>query len=134
MESHPYSDYLNICITFADENMAEGYMTVNKDLTDHIGHVTGGAYTSLADAVGGAAARANGNLYVTQGCSMQFYASTTPEDEALYAKAVIRHRGSRTCIVAVELFHEDGIIAADTCSNSLVSLIYFSIMPFCSLY
>lgn len=76
-------------------------------------HVTGGAYASLADAVGGAAARATGDMYVTQNCSLQFYESTEVSDKVLIGVAEIRHRGSRTCIAAVELMHEDGTIVCD---------------------
>ena len=78
-----------------------------------LGHVTGGAYASLADAVGGAAARATGDMYVTQNCSLQFYQSTEVSDTELIAEAKIRHRGSRTCIAAVELRHTDGTVVCD---------------------
>jgi len=113
MEKHAFSDFLGIEITKIEKDTAQGFLTVNKNLLDHIGHVTGGVYNSLADAVGGALARSNGDLYVTQGCSMQYYNSTTMEDEKLFAKAILRHRGSRTCIVAIELYHKDGSIASD---------------------
>lgn len=112
-EKHPYSDFLGIEILEADENSAVGRVKAVKELTDALTHVTGGLYTSLADAVGGAAARATGNMYVTQGCSLQFYQSTEVSDGYLIAKASVRHRGSRTCIVAVELQHEDGSVVCD---------------------
>lgn len=112
-EKHPYSDFLGIKITYADEFSAKGEMANIPELRDFLTHMTGGAYGSLADAVGGAAARATGNMYVTQGCSLQFYVSTEEEDEVLYAEAEVRHRGSRTCIVAVELKHADGTVVCD---------------------
>lgn len=113
MENHPYSEFLNIVVTSADPEKAEGYLKFTKELTDHLGHMTGGAYNSLGDAVAGACARATGALYVTQGCSLQYYVSTEEEDGILLAKASVRHRGSRSCIIAVELVHEDGVVAAD---------------------
>ena len=112
-ENHPFSDYLNIEITSADPESAEGRMKLTAELTDALTHVTGGAYTSLADAVGGAAARATGDMYVTQNCSLQFYVSTEVTDVWLLAEAKIRHRGTRSCIAAVELKHEDGTIVCD---------------------
>lgn len=113
MEKHPYSDYLGIEILEADEFSARGRMKNIPELRDSLTHMTGGAYGSLADAVGGAAARANGAMYVTQGCSLQFYISTEEQDEYLYAEAKIRHRGSRTCIAAVELMDRDGNVVCD---------------------
>lgn len=112
-EKHPYSDFMGIEITGSDEFGATGKMRAVPELTDALTHVTGGAYASLGDAVGGAAARATGDMYVTQNCSLQFYQSTEVSDEWLLAKATVRHRGSRTCIVAVELSHEDGSIVCD---------------------
>ena len=113
MEHHPFPDFMNIVVTAADPHEAEGYLAFCPELTDHLGHMTGGAYNALADAVGGACARATGALYVTQGCSLQYYVSTEECDRVLYARAKVRHRGSRSCIVAVELYHDDGVIACD---------------------
>lgn len=110
---NPYSDFLKIEILECNKNSAKGRMAAFADITDELTHVTGGAYSSLADAVGGAAARATGDMYVTQGCSLQFYVSTEVSDEYLYADASVRHRGSRTCIVAVELKHADGTVVCD---------------------
>ena len=93
-----YENFMKIQIISADPEYAEGYMEIRKELTDELSHTAGGAYNSLADAVGGAAARATGDMYVTQGCSLQFYESTEIKDAKLFAKATIRHRGSRTCI------------------------------------
>ena len=36
-----------------------------------------------------------------------------PFDTELIAEAKIRHRGSRTCIAAVELRHTDGTVVCD---------------------
>jgi len=112
-EDYPFARKLNIEIISADAERATGRVKVTEDMTDLLGHVTGGIYNSLADAIGGAAARATGDMYVTQNCSMQFYQSTELCDEYLYAEAEIRHRGSRTCIAAVELKHEDGTVVSD---------------------
>ena len=114
MEKHAFSDFIGIELLEVTPEKATGKLVNRKELTDHLGHMTGGAYNALADAVGGAAARATGDLYVTQGCSLQYYVSTElGVDDVLYAKAVIRHRGSRSCIAAVELIHEDGTVACD---------------------
>lgn len=113
IEKHPYSDYLNIEITEISEVSAKAKMKTVPEITDSLTHVTGGAYSSLADAAGGAAARGTGDMYVTQCCSLQFYESTEVKDEYLYAEATVRHRGSRTCIVAVELKHSDGNTVCD---------------------
>ena len=113
IEKNPYSDFLGIQLTEINEKTAEGRVKVLPEYTDMLTHMTGGAYNSLADAVGGAAARATGDMYVTQNCSMQYYQSTEVSDEWLIAKAEVRHRGSRTCIVAVALQHEDGTVVCD---------------------
>ena len=112
-EKYPYADYFGIEIIEADKTKALGRFRTKKDFTDMLGHVTGGAYASLADAIGGVAARATGDMYVTQNCSLQFYQSTELSDEVLIAKAAVRHRGSRTCIVAVEPLHADGDVVCD---------------------
>lgn len=112
-ERYPYSEFLEIEIISADKDSATGKFRTIKEFTDILGHVTGGAYASLADAVGGAAARASGDMYVTQNCSLQFYQSTEVSDIELIAEAKIRHRGSRTCIAAVELKHTDGTVVCD---------------------
>ena len=105
-EKYPYSEFLGVEIISADENGATGKFKA-------VSEFTGGAYASLADAVGGAAARATGDMYVTQNCSLQFYQSTEVSDTELIAEAKIRHRGSRTCIAAVELRHTDGTVVCD---------------------
>lgn len=112
-ETYPYSEFFGVEILEANENTAEGRFRAREEFTDMLGHMTGAAYASLADAIGGAAARATGDMYVTQNCSLQFYQSTEPCDEVLIAKATVRHRGSRTCIVAVELQHQDGTVVCD---------------------
>lgn len=112
-ERYTYSEFLEIEIISADKDGATGKFRIIKEFTDILGHVTGGAYASLADAVGGAAARASGDMYVTQNCSLQFYQSTEVSDIELIAEAKIRHRGSRTCIAAVELKHTDGTVVCD---------------------
>ncbi|MCQ2551022.1 MAG: PaaI family thioesterase [Clostridia bacterium] len=112
-EQYPYMDLLKITIEEVDKEGARGYIPALTQFTDMTDDLTAGAYTSLADAIGGIAARATGDMYVTQGCSLQFYESTRVEHQKLYAKAKIRHRGSRTCIAAVELSHEDGTIVCD---------------------
>ncbi len=113
MENIPYSAFLDIVVTKAGPKQAEGYLRFRPELTDMLGHMTGGAYNSLGDAVAGACARATGDMYVTQNCSLQYYVSTEKEDGVLLCRAKVRHRGSRTCIIAVELLHEDGTVAAD---------------------
>ena len=113
MEHQPYSDFLDIVVTEADPDSAEGFLAWRPELTDMLGHMTGGAYNALGDAVAGACARATGDMYVTQNCSLQYYVSTEEQDGVLNCRASVRHRGSRTCIIAVELFHEDGTVAAD---------------------
>lgn len=114
MEKHAFSDYIGIELLEVTPERATGRLVNRRELTDHLGHMTGGAYNALADAVGGAAARATGCLYVTQGCSLQYYVSTElGVDDVLYAVATIRHRGSRSCIAAVELTHEDGTVVCD---------------------
>ncbi len=113
MENIPYSSFLEIVVTKAGPKTAEGYLKYRPELTDMLGHMTGGAYNSLGDAVAGACARATGAMYVTQNCSLQYYVSTEEPDGSLYCRAKVRHRGSRTCIIAVELYHKDGTVAAD---------------------
>ncbi|MDD4200714.1 MAG: PaaI family thioesterase [Eubacteriales bacterium] len=108
-----FSEYMRIEITESNPDRAEGYMILGEKLTDEMGHVAGGAYNALADAIGGAAARATGEVYVTQGCSQQFYSSTESGEGKLFAKGEVRHRGSRTCIVAVQLLHGDGEVVCD---------------------
>ena len=112
-EQQPFSALLDIQVLSADENSAFGQLAYRKELTDLLGHMTGGAYNALSDAVAGACARANGCTYVTQNCSMQYYVSTEEPDGMLYARATLRHRGSRTCIVDVELTHADGTVVSD---------------------
>ena len=108
-----FNAYMGIEILEVNENAAFGKMMFRKELSDFLGHMTGSAYSALADAVGGACARATGAVYVTQGCSLQFYVSTEASDVCLFASAKVRHRGSRTCIVAVELTHADGTVVCD---------------------
>ena len=111
-ETCPFSEYMKIELTKVSEEAACGRLIFRSELSDSLGHMTGAAYNALGDAVAGACARASGNTYVTQNASMQYYVSTE-EGDALFARAVLRHRGSRTCIVDVELTHEDGTIVSD---------------------
>lgn len=72
---------------------ATGKFKAVSEFTDMLGHVTGGAYASIADAVGGAAARATGDMYVTQNCSCSFIRALKCLIPELIAEAKIRHRG-----------------------------------------
>ncbi len=113
MEKQSFSDFLGIELLQVSETEAMGRLAYRKELSDMLGHMTGGAYNALADAVAGACARAGGAMYVTQNCSLQYYVSTEEADGELLARARVRHRGSRTCIVAVELCHRDGSVVSD---------------------
>ena len=85
-EEYPFAAELEIEYLESDPIRARGRIRVTEDMTDMLGHVTGGIYNSLADAIGGAAARATGDMYVTQNCSMQYYVSTEEPDGKVSAR------------------------------------------------
>jgi len=110
-ESNPFTNGIGVILTEAKEDFAAGEIQYSDKITNRNHHVHGGVYLSLADTLAGAAVHSNGEMYVTQSCSFQFYKAT--QGETLYGSATVRHRGRKTCIVATELRHADGKLVAD---------------------
>lgn len=92
-----------------DRAVAE--LTVSKDSLNPIGRMHGGAYFTMADCASGAAARSDGMMYVTLNSSFDFIRSA--KDGKVRATAVVRHRGRTTCLTAVELRDEQGVLLAE---------------------
>ena len=64
----------------------------------------GGAYFTMADCAGGAAARSDGRRYVTLEGSIHFIRAAN--EGTVTAQARVRYRGGTTCLVEIDIKDE----------------------------
>ena len=70
------------------------------------GNVHGGCYFSMADSCGGAVARSDGNIYVTQNASCNYLRSVG--EGRITAIGRTKRRGRTVCVVDVDIFDDAG--------------------------
>ncbi len=94
------------------ETSAETSMEVQAEAKNPYGIVKGGVLYSLADDTAGLAAHGDGRFYVTQSGTLHFVRNS-PDNQTLYAKAKVLHRGKTVSLVNVCITTSDEQLIAE---------------------
>lgn len=85
-------------------------MEIQPAARNPYGVVQGGVLYTLADYVAGMVSGLDGRAYVTQNGSMNYLKNQA--EGYIYASAVVRHRGQRTCVIAIDILGDKGQLLA----------------------
>jgi len=110
MQENAFMVHNHMEIELVERDRAVFRLTVHPDSKNPFGIVHGGAFFALADNAAGVAAATIGYPYVTQQATLHFLKNVS--EGVIRADARIRHRGSATCLVTVDMTSEDGTLLA----------------------
>ena len=96
-------------ISVEKDKVVVGLM-IKPESCNHYGTVHGGAIYSLADDAAGTAADLDGRCYVTQTSAMHFLRNQGTGE--VLATGTVRHRGRKTCLIAVDITGENDKLIA----------------------
>lgn len=105
-----FASYNHIESEIVEPDHAVFKLVIRPESKNPYGVVHGGAIYTMADNATGYAAHSDGRFYVTQTSSMHFLRNQT--HGVVRADAHVRHRGSATCLVDVDILGEDGRLLA----------------------
>ncbi len=100
-----FSDYLGIKTIKMEEGYAEGELPVKPEFHNPQGILHGGLLFTLADTIGGSAARSYGKEVVTVNANMEYLAAGE-NVETIYAYAKVLNHGNRISRYQVELYDQ----------------------------
>ncbi len=102
----PFTRYNHIKTVDVGVDYAVTQLDVHPDSLNYHGMIHGACLYALADNACGAAAHTDGRNYVTQHGNLHFI--TNQGQGVIVAKATVRHRGHATCVIAVDVFGDNG--------------------------
>ena len=105
-----FVDHNNIVMVHADETTSSAYVDITPVAHNLYGNVHGGLFYSMADNVAGMCARGAGFNHVTLQGSMNYVRGAS--EGRIIANGHVAHRGRTTCVVNVEIKHENGKVLA----------------------
>lgn len=85
-------------------------LDIRPESKNPYGMVHGGAIYTMADNATGSAVHTDGRYYVTQNSALHFLRNQS--EGTVRAEAWVRHRGSSTCLVNVDITGEGGKLIA----------------------
>ena len=94
-------------------------MSTYPTILNPVGTIHGGALYTFADDVAGIAATGDGRYYVTQSGTLNYLRNQI--GGRIRAKATVLHRGSRTCVINVDIYGETGKLLATGDFNFFLS-------------
>lgn len=100
-QSNLFSVYNHIKMEEIGTDYAIFSLEICPESKNGFGTVHGGAIFSMADNATGFAAHTDGRQYVTQNGALHFLSNQT--EGTVYARAKVRHRGRKTCLVTVDI-------------------------------
>ena len=110
ISQNAFMDHNYIELKSVERGRAVCVLTIRPESKNPYGLIHGGAIYTMADNATGAAAHTDGRAYVTQTSALHFLRNVS--EGAVYATAVVRHRGKSTCLTAVDITSEDGRLLA----------------------
>lgn len=93
------------------EGLAKGKLKLKKEHINIFGNAHGGILFTFADHVGGACGNTLGKKAVLVESSIQ-YMKGVPENDTVFAEAILTHKGRKIGRIDVKIFSEDGNIVA----------------------
>ncbi len=114
--NNPFMAYNHIHLVTIDmdekgEYRAKACVELRPESKNLHGAVHGGLLYGLADCAAGAAARCDGNDYVTQSAHIDFLRNTTYGK--VTARAAVVRRGRHVVVLHVEIYDEENMLLAD---------------------
>lgn len=85
-------------------------LTIGPESLNANGNLHGGAIFTLADAAAGLLSRADGRRYVTESADIHYLRGCS--SGTVIGTATLIRRGGRSCVIQVEIAHEDGELLA----------------------
>ena len=104
----PFADNIDLKLTAMSDGHCEGEVPVTPALFNPIGTIHGGVYYTLADTVGGCAARTRGQIPTTIEGKLNHIRAATSKDKKLIAKGDVVHFGQKTIVSSVEITNDSG--------------------------
>lgn len=115
LNHNAYMKYNHMEITKISPQESEVRLRVNPDALNLLGVIHGGLLYSLADAVTGLTARADGRRYVTQSATINFIGNVS--EGYVIAKGILLRRGKAVTLVRCAIEDENGRLLADGTVN-----------------
>lgn len=112
LANNPFLIHNHMKITKVSTECSEIQMEVHPDGLNIMGQVHGGLIYSLADAVTGITARADGRSYVTQSAHINFIGNVS--SGTVIARGILVRRGRTIAIVRGEITDETGRLLAES--------------------
>ena len=110
MERNLFAIYNHLELETVERDRVVVRMEIRPESKNPHGIVHGGALYTMADNASGTAAHTDGRAYVTQHGSLNFLSNR--QEGVLRAEARIRRRGRMTCLAAVDITDEAGVLLA----------------------
>ena len=104
----PFANSLGLRLTDMRDGHVEGEIPITPALFNPIGSIHGGVYYTLADTVGGCAARTRGQIHTTIEGKLNHIRAATRKEKKLIAKGDVLHFGQKTIVSSVEITNDSG--------------------------
>ena len=104
----PFAEAIGLRLYAVSDGHAEAEVPVKPELFNPIGTIHGGVYYTLADTVGGCAARTRGQIPTTIEGKLNHIRAATSKDKNLIGKADVSHFGQKTIVTSVEISNDSG--------------------------
>ncbi len=104
----PFAETIGLRLTSASDGHAEAEVPISPALFNPIGTIHGGVYYTLADSVGGCAARTRGQIPTTIEGKINHIRAARNTDTKLIGKADVVHFGKKTIVTSVEITNDSG--------------------------
>ncbi len=105
---NPFANSIGLRLTAMSDGHCEGEIPITPALFNPIGSIHGGVYYTLADTVGGCAARTRDQIPTTLEGKLNHIRAATKKDKKLIAKGDVIHFGQKTIVSSVVITNESG--------------------------
>ena len=109
---NPFMEYNDIEVESVSLDKSRLIAHIGENSLNPYGMVHGGLLYTMMDCTAGITARADGNIYVTQNCYVNFLSNVSDAKEVYCESDVIR-RGKTIVVVHVKAFTKEGKVLAD---------------------
>ncbi len=105
---NPFANSIGLRLTAMSDGHCEGEIPITPALFNPIGSIHGGVYYTLADTVGGCAARTRDQIPTTLEGKLNHIRAATKKDKKLIAKGDVIHFGQKTIVSSVVITNDSG--------------------------
>lgn len=109
---NPFANSIGFRLTAMSDGHAEAMVPLTPTLFNPIGSVHGGVLYTIADTVGGCAARTRGQIPTTMEGKLNHIRATTEQNKYLTCKANVLHFGQKTVVTSVNIYNDNEQLVA----------------------